>query len=118
KCRSYWENDGLTVEFRLHAHTFGGRRQCEGESLAEDHGIGPALHLRHHGMKDLGLQHKSSGVGPVASRDRDDLAPLREVIGIDSCEGTRARNARGTGIAKLIAYAGIQSSGTDGRLPL
>src|ERR1700675_2732889 len=39
------------------------------------------------------------------------------MVGVNSCEGTRPRNARGAIVEKLIARSGIQSNGADGRPP-
>jgi hypothetical protein len=93
KRRSQWKNNGLAAELRLNAHTLRSGGQSEGESLAEDDRVGPMFHLTDHGTKYLGFEQERGGVGPIAGRGRDVPAALRELIGINSCEGAGAGNA-------------------------
>jgi hypothetical protein len=107
----------LVVYIRFDRYSFGRGRQSEAEASSKDDRIEFMNNLTRHGVKYFSFQQESCGVGPVASRDRDDLATSRQPIRFDSGKRARAGNARSGRVSELIAGARIERSGAKRRLP-
>lgn len=112
------KDDGASIDLRFNARTLGVWRQRKVQRLAENDGVGIANGLTDHGVIHLGLKKECGRVRPVQHRKLDSATVIGEVIANGAGKRARPGDAGNSGIAKLIALAGIHRKGADGGLPL
>jgi hypothetical protein len=108
--RTQGKNDRLAVEVSLDAYTLCIGGKGEREAIAKNRGIRPVLPLADHWPEHFGLEEESCSVGPVPRRNSENSSALGEEVCLDPREWTRASDAGGARIAKLIPDASVQSS--------
>jgi hypothetical protein len=108
KIRPKRKNNRLTVDLGFYARSFCGRRQAEVQGPAEDYGIGFANQIARHRANHFRLHQISSGVRPVAHGNIEVTALFGKILQFYFCESARTRDAGNSGVAELIALAGIE----------